>query len=175
MGRPPRDADGATQRARAQLIETTDAEALRIAQATLLPLLGLSLDMTAEVVGRSRWWVSQARGRFLRGEPLVKHGGRRRSMLAVDMELALVKLAVRQAELSFGHPRKTIRGELHKLLEPHSLETISESFLTDLLNRTIARLLPGANLQEFHRVAHALARIWELEATMAKRASTKTG
>lgn len=60
---------------------TTDMEQMRIAQATLLPLLGLSLEKTAEAVGRDRFWVSRARNRFLRGQPPAQHGGRRRSLL----------------------------------------------------------------------------------------------
>lgn len=168
MGRPPRDEQGATERARLQVLEATDVELLRAAQAALLPLLGFSLDITAAVVGRSRWWVSRARGRFLRGEPVPKHGGRRHSMVSEDEELALVKLAVRRAELSLG-PNTTARDQLRSLLETHSSDVVSDSFLTDLLHRVVARILPGAELWEFQRVAHALARVWELEAKIADR------
>lgn len=143
MGRPPHDAHGALERARAQVIETSDAESLRAAQATMLPLLGLSLDMTAEVVGRSRFWVSRSRAKFLRGESMASHGGRRHSLLPKDQELALVMQAVRQANHEY---RGSVRDHLRTLVERRSKDVVSDSFLTDLLHRVVGRVLPGAEL-----------------------------
>ena len=56
-------------------------EQLRMAQAVVLPLVyGLNIKDTARVLGVSPGWVSQLRGRFLRGERIaadaVPRGGR---------------------------------------------------------------------------------------------------
>ena len=172
MGRPPQNAQGAADLARAQIVEATDPESLRAAQATLLPLLGLSLNTTAEAVGRSRWWVTRARGRFLRGEPVSQHGGRRHAVLLKDEEVELVKKAVRNAYRAHWQAT-TVRDQLRRLLDKVTPEPVSDSYLTDLLNRTVTRILPGAELWEFQRVAHSLAQIWDLEVRIAERTLTK--
>ena len=84
MPRAPTNANGAEQRAREIIASTSDLEAMRIAQAVLLPMEGMTLEQTARVVGRDKYWVSRARNRFIRGEePLGHHGGRRNAYFNV--------------------------------------------------------------------------------------------
>jgi transposase len=171
MGRPPQNAQGAADLARAHIIEARDSEALRAAQATLMPLLGLSLDTTADVVGRSRWWVSRARGRYLRGEQVTQHGGRRQALISESEEVELLKRAVRNANPLH---RTTVRDQLRRILDRKTSEPVSDSYLTDLVNRAVQRVLPGAELWEFQQVAHSFAQIWDLEQRIAER-SLKNG
>ncbi|MCW5631816.1 MAG: hypothetical protein KIT17_00620 [Rubrivivax sp.] len=170
MARKPRDADGAADRAREALRTTADAEVLRVAQATLLPLLGLSLDETAQIIGRDRWWVSRARNRFLRGKPPPKHGGRRRGLFRADEELELVKLAVRQAgRLLFPGSRRSVRGALRNLMDKRTPSPAAESTITDMLNRVAPRVIPGATGRHLEALAFHLSRLWDVEAELAAR------
>ncbi len=60
-----------------------------------MPMLGYSLDDTAVMLGRSRYWVSRVRNSTMRGEaPLGRHGGRRKGILTEDEELSLVRAAI---------------------------------------------------------------------------------
>lgn len=172
MARPPRDATGVLERAREQVENATDADALRAAQATLLPLLGLSLDATAEVVGRNRWWVSRARNRFLRGEPPAKQGGRRHSLVEIDEELELVKTAFKLRHTSWGH-RDSVRQVLRGLLDKRTGSPVSDSAITDMLDRVAHRLYPGAKGSDLTQRDVHFARVWLLEDLAANRSEEK--
>ncbi len=69
---------------------------LRQAQAVALPLaLGLTLEQTAQAVGRSVEWTCRLRNRFLAGETVgdgqrERPGGRRRQNLSLEREAALL-------------------------------------------------------------------------------------
>jgi hypothetical protein len=72
--------------AREMIAQAQTAEQLRQAQAVALPLLfGLSLEQTAEAIGRSRVWTCRLRNRFLAGQTCgdgqrQRRGGRRRNL-----------------------------------------------------------------------------------------------
>lgn len=172
MGRPPHNLPGALEKARRHVVESIDAEALRAAQATLLPLLGVSLDTTAEVVGRSRFWVSRARGAFMRGVPVRRRGGRRRSLVPLEEEVELVKMAVCRMTWSTS---RSVRRHLRAVLERRTGQEVSESFLTDLLRRVAALLLPGGDASDFERVSHAFATIWRQEELILERTRRRAG
>lgn len=168
MARLPRDAIGALERAKEQVQTATDADTLRAAQAALLPLLGLSLDATAEIVGRNRWWVSRARNRFLRGEPPAKQGGRRHSLVKEDVELEVVKTAFKQSGASMFN-RDSVRKFLRNLLEKRTSAPVSDSAITDMLDRVAHRLIPGAKGSDLVRQESHFAMVWRLEEQAAKR------
>lgn len=141
MPRAPTNASGAEQRARAIIASTSDIEAMRIAQAVLLPMEGLTLEQTAQLIGRDKYWVSRARNRFIRGdEPLGKHGGRRNAYFDAQQERELVRDALAE---SFAEGRKaTVRETLLRRLHSKRL-SVAESTLTDMLDRYTGRILPG--------------------------------
>lgn len=59
----------AVEEAHAAIAAATTVEQLRQAQAVVLPLEhGLSLEATAQMIGRSVGWTSRLRNAFLRGE-----------------------------------------------------------------------------------------------------------
>ena len=170
MARRPHDVKGAADRAREVLRNATDADELRAAQATLLPLLGLSLEKTAEIVGRDRWWVSRARNRFLRGELPPTHGGRRHSLVSLEEELALVKEAIKETN-SLLYTKDTVRKVLRKQLDKRSSRPVSESTISELLDRVAPRFISGARGSDLLRIQFHLARIWQAEDKIAERAA----
>ena len=82
--------------AKAAIAKAQSVEALRMAQAVVLPWeLGLTLSQTAAVLGVSPGWVWRLRCRFERitqGEeaPRPKKGGRRRELWRPEQEAALL-------------------------------------------------------------------------------------
>jgi len=84
------------------IAQARSVEQLRMAQAVVLPLeFGLSVDDTARVLGVSRGWVSQLRGRFGRlaaGEaPPGPRGGRRHAYLTAEQEAEFLRPYLEQA------------------------------------------------------------------------------
>ena len=167
MGRPPAVADRAMERAIELIRLTDDGDTLRAAQAVLLPLLGFTLEQTVQVVGRDRYWVSRARNRLLRGgPPPARHGGRRRSLVKDDREVALVKKAIAQAGGPTGSS-VSVRQALRALLDKRAGQSVSESTITQILNRAAPKILPGASASELQSVALALSRQWYYEERVA--------
>ena len=84
------------EQAKACLAEARTVEALRQAQAVVLPLeLGLSLEQTAQAIGVSVGWACQLRTRFVRagGVPdsdRARSGGRRHENMTRDEEAAFL-------------------------------------------------------------------------------------
>lgn len=169
MGRPPAVADRAMERAIEVIRLTDDGDTLRAAQAVLLPLLGFTLEQTAQVVGRDRYWVSRARNRLLRGEqPPAQHGGRRRSLATEDQEVVLVKKAISSQDgTRTGNP-VSVRQALRDLLDERAGQSVSESTITQILNRTAPKILPGASAGDLQSVAAALSRQWHFEKLVAR-------
>jgi hypothetical protein len=144
-----------------------DLDTLRAAQAVLLPKLGLTLAQTAAVLGRDKYWVSRARNRLLRGEgPLTRHGGRRHALVTEDQEVTLVKQAIEEVGNS-PSSRVTLRGALRDLLDKQAGRAISESTITQLLDRTAPKIVVGANSTKLQQLAPALASKLKLEAYVA--------
>lgn len=91
MARPARGADNA-EWAREIAARAQTVEQLRQALAVVLPLdHGLSLEQTAQAIGRSVTWTCRLRNRFLAGEIVgdgqrPSRGGRRRQHMTLDEE-----------------------------------------------------------------------------------------
>lgn len=163
MARRPSTTNQAIQVARKAICEADDADGLRVAQAVLLPLLGLSLEQTAEIVGRSRYWVSRVRNQSLQGKSRTpsKRGGRRRALVPEDEEVQLVRLAIQQPNEVFPHRRVTVRQALRALLDERSDNAVAESTVTAMLKRVAPKVFEGLRLDDnFERVAFWLSRIW---------------
>lgn len=168
MGRPPAVAVHGMEQALELIRTTNDSEALRAAQAVVLPLLGFTLDEAARIVGRDRYWVSRARNRLLRGgSPPVQHGGRRRSLVPKDQEVVLVKRAIAQPGVPLS-ARAPIRKALLAVLEEQSGQPVSDSTVTLMLERVAPKILSGASAADLQREAgEALARQWHYENLVA--------
>lgn len=163
MGRPPRqDANTLTQALNA-VRKAEDFDHLRVAQATLLPLLGLTLEQTAQSVGEDRYWVSRARNGFLRGDPPPKqHGGRRRSLVPESEEVTLLKQAITKRGHRFWEIR-SVRNALREILEERTSDVVSESALTAMLNRASRKLFPGLPIAELESLSVSIVRMWFLQ------------
>jgi len=166
-GRPPANAAAALERAFELVRHADDLDTLRAAQSVLLPHLGLTLEQTAAVLGRDRYWVSRARNLLLRGMgPPRRHGGRRHALVAEDEEVSLVKQAIAEVGTS-SSSRVTVRGALRALLDKQAGRPVSESTITLLLDRTAPKIVAGANSTNLQQLALALARKWQAEAFIA--------
>ncbi len=158
MPRSPTSAEGALERAEQLVRDAKTADELRAAQAMLLPLLGHSLEETARVVGKDRYWVSRTRNRVLRGGPLtVQHGGRRRSLLTEEEEFAFVLKAVATSSESWG---KSPRQALRELLDAKIPSWVDDATLTRLMNRVAPKLFPGIQGEDLVRMSAALRSFW---------------
>ncbi len=137
MARPARGMD-VLEQAKAGIATAKTVEALRAAQALVLPLeFGLKLGQTAAAIGVSVGWACTLRNRFLRvarGEeaPRQKRGGRQRQNLTPEEEVrflepfletakgggVLVVSSIRQAlEDKLG--RKVALSSVYNLLHRH--------------------------------------------------------
>ena len=91
MARPVRGAE-VLEMAQEMILRAKTIDELRQAQAVVLPLAhGLSLQQTAQVIGRSVAWTCRLRNRFLGGETVgdgqrQRPGGRRRQNLSIERE-----------------------------------------------------------------------------------------
>lgn len=170
MPRPVNHSAGAEQRAHRILQETSDIEELRAAQAYLLPLAGLTLDQTALLLGRDRYWVSRTRNRFIRGQKPLKHGGRRQALVPQDQELALVKQAFISPEtVAWRHGATTLRTNLRHWLEKETGADVAESTITSMLDRVAPKILVGAKGTDLQYVSFWLERLFATEQELCKR------
>jgi hypothetical protein len=163
MPRPPAAHDDARQRALEAIERATDVNALRVAQAVLLPLQGLTLEQTAQVVGKSRFWVSRARNAFLRGQPPPKeHGGRRNALFDEAEEVALFKLAVQRNWVG-SLTRRSVRHALRDVLAERGHGEVSESTLTAWLHRAFSKMFPAGDFRNLDRLAATLSQKWRID------------
>jgi transposase len=168
MPRPPASSEDAEQRAHHAAEHAADLNSLRAAQAVLLPLQGLTLAQTAQVVGKSRFWVSRARNAFLRGEPAPKeHGGRRHALVDEDEEVELFKLAVQRHWLGF-FVSVHVRHALRDVLEERGYENVSESAVTALLHRAFDKMFPGGDFRNIQSLAGTLSQKWRIDAELER-------
>lgn len=160
MPRPPKDAGDAADRARHIIATSTDIEKIKIAQSVLLPLLGLDLDQTAQAVGKERYWVSRVRNRFIRGEPIGTHGGRRNAYFTEGQERELIESVVSENEIHWRtHYTPTLRKLLASRLYEESRVLVAESTITDMLDRYAQHYVPGATWGSLDRYQSTLIRL----------------
>lgn len=177
MPRAPTNANGAAQRAREIIASTSDIDALRIAHAVLLPMEGMTLEQTAQLVGRDKYWVSRTRNRFIRGEEaLGKHGGRRNAYFNAQQERELVRDALAEhAGQTYAEGRKTtIRETLLSKLHAKKLP-VAESTITDMLDRYTGRILPGVRWGDLGWHQDALARLALVELQVMSQPQLQRG
>ncbi|MFY3386581.1 hypothetical protein [Paracidovorax sp. MALMAid1276] len=170
MPRPVNHSAGAEQRAHRILQKTSDIEELRAAQAYLLPLAGLTLDQTALLLGRDRYWVSRTRNLFIREQKPLKHGGRRQALVPQDQELALVKQAFISPEtVAWRHGATTLRTNLRHWLKKETGADVAESTITSMLDRVAPKILAGAKGTDLQRISHWLERLFAAEKELCER------
>lgn len=160
MPRPPKDAGDAANRARHIIATSTDIEEIKVAQSVLLPLLGLDLGQTAQAVGKERYWVSRVRNRFIRGEPIRTHGGRRNAYFTEGQERELIESIVFENEIHVStHYAPTLRKLLAARLYKETKAPVAESTITDMLDRYAKHYVPGASWGSLHRYQSTLIRL----------------
>lgn len=159
MPRPPLKAADSIERAVADIKAAQTAQELRLAQAALMPLLGLSLEQTALVVGRNRGWVSRNRTQYLRGElkgaEMSPRGGRRNQLVDIDVELRLVKHAL--LNQTWG---KSVRDLLGESVLKATGQVPAPSTLTAMLKRAADVYVPGAGIVALQRADMLLRAVW---------------
>lgn len=160
MPRPPKNAADVADRARHIIATSTDIEDIKVAQSVLLPLLGLDLDQTAQAIGKERFWVSRVRNRFIRGESIGTHGGRRNSYFTEGQERELIESVVSENEIQWRtHLAPTLRKLLGSRLYKETKAPVAESTITDLLDRYAQHYVPGATWGSLERYQATLIRL----------------
>ena len=104
-------------------------EQLRMAQAVVLPLLGMSVTETARMLGISPGWVSKLRGQFIGGKRLeadeAPRGGRFHSYQTLDEETAFLKPYLETAQTGGVLVVPPLKAEWEKRLgRPIALSTV---------------------------------------------------
>lgn len=149
-------------RVRHILATSTNVEEVKIAQSVLLPSLGLSLEQTAEVLGKERHWVSRVRNRFIRGEDIAPHGGRRNAYMSEKQERELVEAVLSKVDTRWRpRPEERIRRLLASRLTVVTKMPVSDKMVTDVLDRYARQHVPGASwgsLRNFQTALVDLAR-----------------
>lgn len=166
MPRPPNISGDAEKRAREIIATTDDIDMLRVAQTVLMPLQGMTLEQTAEALGRDKFWVSRTRNRFIRGEaPQGQHGGRRNAYFNQQQEYELVRdaLADRERQTGVEYWETTLREVLQRRLSEVTKLSVSDSTITDLLDRYTSRVIPGVKWGELGSYQYILTRMAWLE------------
>lgn len=173
VARPPNTNPDAIQAAKRQICGAHSLDELRAAQAVLLPLLGLSLDQTAEAVGKSRFWVSRARSAVLAGRPPpAEHGGRRNEIVAEEEEVQLLRRAIRNAferPAEYMFRRYRVQSAVHDLLDQESGRAVSASTVRAFMGRVVPKLLPQLEGVSYGQYARDLDRYWQAEQALQTR------
>lgn len=175
MGRRPTGGH-VLERALKDVSDAKTVEQLRTAQAVVLPLaFGLSLEQTAQVVGRSAAWVARERQRYIKGETLFSlpagRGGRRNQLLSEEEELVIVKRGIMLGAYSWeaGAPRRAIR----KLLEERIGRPIAESTFNSILSRVARKTIPGGVPGDLTQFNQMLTERWLRERVLAQEKKRK--
>lgn len=136
MARPVRGSE-LIEMAREMIAQAQTAEQLRQAQAVALPLLfGLSLEQTAEAIGRSRVWTCRLRNRFLAGQTCgdgqrQRRGGRRRQIMSPEQEREVLEPFLERARAGGILVVPQIKRELEARLQ----RTLALSSVYNVLHR----------------------------------------
>jgi len=158
--------------AQEMILRAETVDELRQAQAVVLPLAhGLSLEQTAQVIGRSVEWTCRLRNRFLAGETVgdgqrQRPGGRRRQNLSIEGEYAILApflerarsggiLVVPQikAELERALGRRMALSSVYNLLHRHGWRKLapdkrhpqSDPVAQEAWKKNSPKRLPGAS------------------------------
>jgi transposase len=136
MARLPRGADNLDW-AQEVLAQAQTIEQLRQAQAVVLPIkFGLSLEQTAQIIGRSKHWTCTLRNRFLAGEIVgdgqrAPRGTQARRVRAFEQEREALKPFLERAAQGGVLVVKQIKPELEARLG----RTLALSTVYALLHR----------------------------------------
>jgi len=136
MARPAKGSDS-LRKARQALSRAQTVEQLRQAQAVVLPLdYGLSLEQTAQIIGRSVAWTCRLRTRFLAGQiagdgQRPSRGGRRRQNLSVEQEREVLAPLLERARTG----GILVVGQLKAELEARLGRPMALSSVYNLLHR----------------------------------------
>lgn len=165
MSRPPLKTSNAVERAVADVKAAKSVQELRQAQAVLMPLLGFSLEQTAQVIGRNRGWVSRNRTQYLRWNLTVAEadarGGRRNQLIENEEELRFVKHALLNQTRD-----KSVRELLSESILKATGRAPSQSTLTAMLGRAAEKYIPGASIVALQRASGLLRAVWKAQAEL---------
>ena len=120
--------------ARELLEKAKTANEIRICQAVIFPLEGLTLKQTAEKLGRSVKWVSHNRSAFIRtnGFPVRPgRGGRHHANMTKEEEREFLDSFTEEAK----NGKLTAVTEIHIALEQHLGRHVPRSSIYNLLHR----------------------------------------
>lgn len=137
MARPFTGDQEAIETAQIAITQATTMEELQQAQAVFLPLAyGLSLEDTAQAIGKSKGWTCQLRRRFISGRMVGASdaptpGGRKRQNLSVEQEREVLAPFVEQAKIG----GILVVTEIKAALEKRVGRPVSLSSVYNLLHR----------------------------------------
>jgi hypothetical protein len=170
MARPPTGSE-ALERARKGLAEAKTVDELRAAQAVVLPLIyGLSLEETAQIVGRSAGWVARQRRRYIKGEldfvTPSKRGGRRHQLLGEEEEFALVKRGIMLSAYAWS---STPRQKIRELIDARLSEPVADSTLDSIILRVARKTIPGGTASDLMQLSKPLTEKWLRERVLVQK------
>ena len=171
-----RTAGGAevVKQAQACVRRAKTADALRQAQAVLLPLeMGLSLAQTARAIGVSTGWVSQLRQQFIRAGGVMAdkpgRGGRRRQNMTREEEAVFLQPFFDQAQAG----GILVVGQIKQALDRQLGHKVALASAYNLLHRHGWRkLAPDKRHPQSDVVAQA---DWKKNSQSVSSKSSKTG
>lgn len=163
------------EQAKACLAKARTVEALRQAQAVVLPLeLGLSLEQTAQAIGVSVGWACQLRTRFVRagGVPdsgWARKGGRRHENMTRAEEVAFLAPFFEKAKAG----GILVVGEIKRALDVRLGRKVAPASAYNLLHRHGWRkLVPD---QQHPKANVAAQEHWKKNSPTSSRKSTSSG
>jgi transposase len=161
--------------ARSAIASARTIEELRQAQAVVLPLdYGLSLEVTAAVIGVSKGWACQLRRRFINqkivGDPrLPRRGGRKRENMSTTDEQAFLAPFFEQARVG----GVLVVGQIKLALEQHLGRAVALSSVYNLLHRQGWRkLVPDKRHPKSDSIAQDE---WKKNSPKRSKTSAKSG
>ena len=167
MARKPVCTDEARARALVDLEKAKTADHLRAAQAVLLPDRGYSLEETAALIGRDRFWVARTRNRYIRGDKDFSQpsprGGDKNRLLTEEQEMEAVMTSMQLTRRSWGRSnREFLRQQVAKVTGKDA----AESTITAINSRVAEKLLAGGKTWEMERRSTFLLEAWQEEARL---------
>lgn len=173
MGRPAMGSEYIEQ-AFSVIAIAESVDQLKMAQALVLPLaFGLNIDQSARLLGVSRGWVSQLRGRFIaelegRAAP-PRPGGRKHAYLSPDEEAEFLRPYLESAQ----HGGVLVVPPIQQALASRLGRPVALSSVYRLLHRHGWRKL--APDKRHPQSDTAAQEDWKKNSPTASKRSTKTG